>query len=75
VVEEYGLKKVQEYMEHIRTNAEISVRSLLRRIAKELGTELAATDYLDDGTPVRTLQYQPLRSLKPDLTDIPKSLN
>lgn len=58
VVEEYGLGKVQEYMEHIRTNAETSVRNLLRTIAKKLGTELSAIDYLDDGTPVRELRYQ-----------------
>ena len=61
VVEEYGLKTVQEYMEHIRANAEMAVRNLLRRIAKELGTELSAIDYLDDGTPVRIIYYQSLR--------------
>lgn len=53
VVEEYGLETVQEYMYHIRVNAEISVRCLLREVAKRAGSNvLAAVDYLDDGTPV-----------------------
>ena len=54
VVEDYGLKTVQEYMYHIRNNAESSVRSLLRDVAKKLGTNvLSAVDYLDDGSPAR----------------------
>jgi 5-oxoprolinase (ATP-hydrolysing) len=53
VIAEYGLETVQEYMYHIRNNAEISVRNLLRTLAKRLGTTtLSAIDYLDDGTPV-----------------------
>ena len=52
VVEDYGLKTVQEYMYHIRNNAESSVRSLLREVARKLGTNvLSAVDYLDDGSP------------------------
>lgn len=52
VVEDYGLKTVQEYMYHIRNNAESSVRSLLREVAKKLGTNvLSAVDHLDDGSP------------------------
>jgi 5-oxoprolinase (ATP-hydrolysing) len=52
VVEDYGLKTVQEYMYHIRNNAESSVRNLLREVAKKLGTTvLSAVDYLDDGSP------------------------
>lgn len=55
VVEDYGLKTVQEYMYHIRANAEMSVRNLLRDVAKRAGTNvLRAVDYLDDGSPVRT---------------------
>jgi len=51
-VEDYGLKTVQEYMYHIRNNAESSVRSLLRDVARKLGTNtLSAVDYLDDGSP------------------------
>ena len=53
VVDDYGLKTVQEYMYHIRNNAESSVRNLLRDVAKKLGTNtLSAVDYLDDGSPV-----------------------
>ena len=53
VIAEYGLEAVQEYMYHIRNNAEMSVRDLLRTLAKCLGTTtLSAVDYLDDGTPV-----------------------
>lgn len=53
VIAEYGLETVQEYMFHIRNNAEMSVRNLLRSLAKHLGTTtLSAVDYLDDGTPV-----------------------
>lgn len=55
VVEDYGLETVQEYMYHIRVNAEMSVRNLLRDVVKRAGTNfLSATDYLDDGSPVRT---------------------
>jgi N-methylhydantoinase B/oxoprolinase/acetone carboxylase alpha subunit len=55
VVEDYGLVTVQEYMIHIRRNAEKSVRNLLRDVAKRAGTNvLTAVDYLDDGSPVRT---------------------
>ena len=51
-MKDYGLKTVQEYMYHIRKNAESSVRSLLRDVAKKLGTNiLSAVDYLDDGSP------------------------
>jgi N-methylhydantoinase B/oxoprolinase/acetone carboxylase alpha subunit len=53
VVEDYGLETVQEYMYHIRANAEMSVRNLLRDVAKRAGTNiLSAIDYLDDGSPV-----------------------
>lgn len=52
MVEDYGLKTVQEYMYHIRNNAESSVRNLLREVAKRLNTNiLTAVDYLDDGSP------------------------
>lgn len=53
VVDDYGLETVQEYMYHIRANAESSVRHLLRDVAKRAGTNvLEAVDYLDDGSPV-----------------------
>ena len=40
-------------MHHIRSNAELSVRNLLREVVKRLGKNvLEAEDYLDDGTAV-----------------------
>ena len=57
VVDDYELQTVQEYMYHIRSNAEISVRDLLRDVAKRAGTtHLSATDFLDDGSPVWPFQ-------------------
>jgi len=54
VVGDYGLKTVQQYMRHIRNNAENSVRNLLREVAKRLNANiLSAVDYLDDGSPAR----------------------
>jgi hypothetical protein len=56
VVDDYGLETVQEYMWHIRNNAEMCVRNLLRDAVKRTGkSTLTAIDYLDDGSPVRTL--------------------
>lgn len=56
VVDDYGLETVQEYMYHIRSNAELSVRNLLKDVAKRAGTNvLSAVDYLDDGSPVNHL--------------------
>ncbi|KAI0041480.1 Hydantoinase B/oxoprolinase [Auriscalpium vulgare] len=53
IVDGYGLETVQEYMYHIRTNAEQSVRNLLRDVAKKSGTNvLTSVDYLDDGSPI-----------------------
>lgn len=52
MVDEYGLKTVQEYMYHIRANAESSVRKLLIDVAKRVGNVLTSVDYLDDGSPV-----------------------
>ncbi|KAJ3859436.1 cytoplasmic protein [Lentinula novae-zelandiae] len=54
IVDDYGLETVQEYMYHIRSNAELSVRNLLRDVAQRAGTnELSAIDYLDDGSPIQ----------------------
>ncbi|KAG6833148.1 hypothetical protein H0H87_010862 [Tephrocybe sp. NHM501043] len=53
IVEDYGLSTVQEYMYHIRANAEMSVRNLIRDVAKRAGSNvLNAIDYLDDGSPI-----------------------
>jgi 5-oxoprolinase (ATP-hydrolysing) len=52
-VKDYGLETVQEYMYHIRNNAEMSVRNLLRDVVKRAQSNvLQAIDYLDDGSPV-----------------------
>ncbi|KAF8906917.1 cytoplasmic protein [Mucidula mucida] len=54
IVDDYGLPTVQEYMYHIRSNAEMSVRNLLRDVAKRAGsTVLSSIDYLDDGSPIQ----------------------
>ncbi|KAG8221519.1 Hydantoinase B/oxoprolinase [Butyriboletus roseoflavus] len=54
MVNDYGLKTVQEYMYHIRANAENSVRNLLVEVAKRAGSNvLTSVDYLDDGTPIQ----------------------
>ncbi|KAG8899494.1 hypothetical protein FRC01_010495 [Tulasnella sp. 417] len=53
LIGEYSLETVQEYMYHIRNNAEQSVRNLLRDVAKRRGTKLSARDYLDDGSPIQ----------------------
>ncbi|KAF8154608.1 Hydantoinase B/oxoprolinase [Crassisporium funariophilum] len=54
IVEDYGLETVQEYMYHIRSNAEMSVRNLLKDVAKRAGSNiLSAIDYLDDGSPIQ----------------------
>jgi hypothetical protein len=56
VLDDYGLESVQEYMWHIRNNAEMCVRNLLRDVVKRTGRNtLTSVDYLDDGSPVRTL--------------------
>ncbi|KAK2459999.1 hypothetical protein APHAL10511_008005 [Amanita phalloides] len=52
IVADYGLDTVQEYMYHIRANAEMSVRNLLRDVAKRGSRILSAVDYLDDGSPI-----------------------
>ncbi|RDX54504.1 Hydantoinase B/oxoprolinase [Lentinus brumalis] len=54
IVDDYGLETVQEYMYHIRANAESSVRNLLRDVVKRAGSNvLEAIDYLDDGSPIK----------------------
>ncbi|ORY90934.1 Hydantoinase B/oxoprolinase [Leucosporidium creatinivorum] len=53
LIDEYSLDTVLQYMDHIRDNAELAVRNLLKEVAKRHGkTELYAIDHLDDGTPI-----------------------
>lgn len=57
-MDDYSLETVQEYMYHIRANAESSVRNLLLDVAKRAGSNvLEAVDYLDDGSPVCPILY------------------
>jgi 5-oxoprolinase (ATP-hydrolysing) len=68
VVADYGLETVQEYMYHIRANAEQSVRNLLKDVVKRAGTNvLEAVDYLDDGSPVRMLLHLSIYCISHDL--------
>ena len=58
-MDDYGLQTVQNYMFHIRCNAETSVRNLLKDVVNRAGSNvLEAVDYLDDGTPVSELVIQ-----------------
>ncbi|WFD32789.1 5-oxoprolinase (ATP-hydrolyzing) [Malassezia sp. CBS 17886] len=53
LIAEWELRTVQAYMGHIRDNAELAVRNLLRHVAQtQQTTELHAVDYMDDGTPI-----------------------
>ncbi|KAI8391805.1 Hydantoinase B/oxoprolinase-domain-containing protein [Radiomyces spectabilis] len=53
LIQEYSLEVVQAYMMHIRRNAELAVRNLLKQVALDRkGEDLVAVDYMDDGTPI-----------------------
>lgn len=52
LVAAYGLSGVTAYMEHIRANAERSVREMLRGAAQRWGAVMEAEDRMDDGTPI-----------------------
>jgi len=54
----YGLKVVQAYMDYIQKNAEIAVRDMLKEIAKTTKertgqTILSAEQFMDDGSPIK----------------------
>lgn len=54
LIREYGEDTVQFYMLGIQKNAELCVRQLLKDVYKRFGgQELAAVDYMDDGTPIQ----------------------
>ncbi|XP_053913707.1 5-oxoprolinase isoform X2 [Cuculus canorus] len=53
LIGQYGLQSVQAYMGHVQANAELCVRALLRSIAAQWGSEVAAEDFMDDGSPIR----------------------
>ncbi|KAI9591289.1 5-oxoprolinase [Syncephalis fuscata] len=53
LVAEYSLDIVHAYMYHIRDNAEMAVRDLLRQTSQRYkGHALEAVDYMDDGSPI-----------------------
>jgi 5-oxoprolinase (ATP-hydrolysing) len=54
LIEEYGQGVVQFYMRKIQENAELSVRNLLKRVSQRFaGQDLAATEFMDDGSPIQ----------------------
>lgn len=54
LIDDYGEDVVQFYMRNIQHNAKVSVNNLLKEISKRFeGRELSATDYMDDGTPIK----------------------
>ena len=52
LVEEYGLKTVEAYMDFIQQNAELSVRDMLQSFAKKHDNKTHAVDHMDDGSPI-----------------------
>lgn len=54
LISDYGEDVVQFYMHNIQDNAELSVRNLLRDVSSRFkGQDLSATDYMDDGSPIK----------------------
>uniref|UniRef100_A0A670ZUS2 5-oxoprolinase, ATP-hydrolysing n=1 Tax=Pseudonaja textilis TaxID=8673 RepID=A0A670ZUS2_PSETE len=57
LIGQYGLGVVQAYMGHIQANAEVAVRTMLRKFASRRGyvdrpLQVEAKDFMDDGTPI-----------------------
>ncbi|GAB7360864.1 hypothetical protein MBLNU230_g0850t1 [Neophaeotheca triangularis] len=54
LIEDYGENVVQFYMHNIQSNAELSVRNLLKQVSDRFsGQDLRAVDYMDDGSPIK----------------------
>ena len=54
LIEDYGEDVVQFYMRSIQDNAEISVKRLLKQVSQRFkGQDLAAVDFMDDGSPIQ----------------------
>ncbi|KHJ41426.1 hydantoinase/oxoprolinase [Trichuris suis] len=57
LIDQYGMGEVQRYMNYIQTNAEETVRSMLKqiraRLIKEKKKNLFAREYMDDGTAIQ----------------------
>ncbi|PYH93099.1 5-oxoprolinase [Aspergillus ellipticus CBS 707.79] len=53
LIEEYSMDVVQVYMKAIQSSAELAIRNLFKRLARDFQhTELKSIDYMDDGTPI-----------------------
>ncbi|MCJ1445588.1 MAG: hypothetical protein MMC23_006093 [Stictis urceolatum] len=53
LISDYGEDVVQFYMKNIQSNAELSVRNLLKDVSRRFsGQDLRATDFMDDGSPI-----------------------
>lgn len=55
LVHERGLHLVEAYMKFIQSNAEQTVRSMLKDFSAMHGTKVSALDYMDDGSPIKLL--------------------
>ena len=53
LVEEHSLPTVHKFMNGIQANAEYAVREFFKDIARKHPDGLSATDYFDDGTPLK----------------------
>ncbi|XP_037051875.1 5-oxoprolinase [Bradysia coprophila] len=58
LIDTYGLKVVQAYMDYIQKNAEVAVRDMLKEIAKATRKRtgqsiLHAQQFMDDGSPIK----------------------
>ena len=53
LAEEHSLPTVHKFMNGIQANAEYAVREFFKDIARKHPEGLSATDYLDDGTPLK----------------------
>ena len=60
LIKEYGIRKVQAYMNFIQENAHHAVAELLKKTSEKYGTILHAIDYMDDGSPIElTISIDP----------------
>ncbi|KAJ9156695.1 5-oxoprolinase (ATP-hydrolyzing) [Pleurostoma richardsiae] len=54
LIQEYGQDTVMFYMRNIQDNAEFCVRRLLKEVSRKFeGKDLSATDFMDDGSPIK----------------------
>ncbi len=53
LVHEHSLPVVEAYMKFIQSNAEQTVRGMLKEFAGKHGTKISALDHMDDGSPIK----------------------